>query len=264
MAAGHTTPLIKDAQPNAVTRLQALQLYYSYATQQISAAVAGVPEASMALYYLGRIQPYLGESVDRPAVLADPKAMAIEQAAVLVDAQNYRAANELGVLLCGCGQLEAARKALAYSASICRRPEVLQNLAIVYKRLGDEPGAASMIALAKQQQGRTVPVASDAAAPKPLIYLVDHKTFDSDGPSPSAGSPVPPAPQSPASNQLRYGARPVTRRHRPHRGRRARPSWCNPSPGISSRRANTSDRRERSRCPNTTCALMTRSVSFSA
>ena len=204
MAAGHTTPLIKDAQPNAVTRLQALQLYYSYATQQISAAVAGVPEASMALYYLGRIQPYLGESVDRPAVLADPKAMAIEQAAVLVDAQNYRAANELGVLLCGCGQLEAARKALAYSASICRRPEVLQNLAIVYKRLGDEPGAASMIALAKQQQGRTVPVASDAAAPKPLIYLVDHKTFDSDGPSPSAGSPVPPAPQSPASNQLRY------------------------------------------------------------
>jgi polysaccharide biosynthesis/export protein len=206
LAAGHTTPLIKDALPNTVTRLQALQLYYSYATQQISAAVAGVPEASMALYYLGRIQPYLGESVDRPAVLADPKAMALEQAAVLVDPQNYRAANELGVLLCGCGQLEASRKALAYSASICRRPEVLQNLAIVYKRLGDDPGAASMIALAKQQQGRTVPVASDAAAPKPLIYLVDHKTFESDGPTPSAANPVPPAPQNAASNQLHYGA----------------------------------------------------------
>lgn len=206
LAAGHSTPLIKDAQPNAVTRLQALQLYYSYATQQLSAAVAGVPEASMALYYLGRIQPYLGESIDRPAVLAEPKAMAIEQAAVLVDSQNYRAANELGVLLCGCGQLEAARKALAYSASICRRPEVLQNLAIVYKRLGDEPGAASMVALAKQQEGRVVPSPSDAAAPKPLIYLVDHKTFENDGVSPSAGNPIPPAQQRPVSNQLQYAS----------------------------------------------------------
>jgi polysaccharide export outer membrane protein len=206
LAAGHSTPLIKDARPNTVTRLQALQLYYSYATQQISAAVAGVPEASMALYYLGRIQPYLGESVDRPAVLAEPKAMAIEQAAVLVDSQNYRAANELGVLLCSCGQLEASRKALAYSASICRRPEVLQNLATVYKRLGDEPGANSMQALAKQQQGRVPSSPSDAAAPKPLIYLVDHKTFESDGAGLSPGNSVPPAPLRPAGNQLQYGS----------------------------------------------------------
>jgi len=206
LAAGHATPLIKDARPNAVTRLQALQLYYSYATQQLSAAVAGVPEASMALYYLGRIQPYLGESVDRPALLAEPKAMAIEQAAVLVDPQNYRAANELGVLLCSCGQLEAARKALAYSASICRRPEVLQNLALIYKRLGDEPGANSMQALARQQQGRVPASPSDAAAPKPLVYLVDHKTFEGDGASPSATNPVPPAPERPVGNSLRYTA----------------------------------------------------------
>jgi polysaccharide biosynthesis/export protein len=206
LAAGHSTPLIKDGRPNTVTRLQALQLYYSYATQQLSAAVAGVPEASMALYYLGRIQPYLGESVDRPAVLAEPKAMALEQAAVLVDPQNYRAANELGVLLCSCGQLEAARKALAYSASICRRPEVLQNLALIYKRLGDEPGASSMQALAKQQQGRVASSPSDAAAPKPLIYLVDHKTFESDVADPSSGNAVPPAPQRPVGNQLQYGS----------------------------------------------------------
>ena len=61
----------------------------------------------MALYYLGRLQPYLGESLDRAALLADPKSMALQQAAMLVDPQNYRAANELGVLLVHCGQLDA-------------------------------------------------------------------------------------------------------------------------------------------------------------
>ncbi len=264
LAAGHATPLIKDARPNAVTRLQALQLYYSYATQQLSAAVAGVPEASMALYYLGRIQPYLGESVDRPALLAEPKAMAIEQAAVLVDPQNYRAANELGVLLCSCGQLEAARKALAYSASICRRPEVLQNLALIYKRLGDEPGANSMQALARQQQGRVPASPSDAAAPKPLVYLVDHKTFEGDGASPSATNPVPPAPRRRSATRFDTQHRPRTRRRPPPRGLRARPNWCSRFPGTSSPRANTSDRPERSRCPSITSASTTRSGSFSA
>jgi polysaccharide biosynthesis/export protein len=206
LAAGHLTPLIKDAKPNSVSRLQALQLYYSYATNQLAVAVAGVPEASMALYYLGRIQPYLGDSIDRTAVLAEPKAMAIEQAAVLADSQNYRAANELGVLLVNCGQLEPARKALAYSASLCRRPEVLQNLAIVYRRLGDEPGAASMLSLAKQEQRTSSVVSADAAAPKSLIYLVDHKTFDGEGSNPANGNPVSPASPKTAANNLQFGA----------------------------------------------------------
>jgi polysaccharide biosynthesis/export protein len=208
LAAGHVTPLLKESKPNTVTRLQALQLYYSYATNQLASAVGGVPEASMALYYLGRIQPYLGPSVDRPAALAEPKAMALEQAALLVDPQNYRAANELGVLLASCGQLEPARKALAYSASISRRPEVLQNLAMIYKRLGDEPGAASMLALATQQKRAGVTPASDPQAPKPLIYLVDHKTFEGDSATAAnAGAPPPaPAPPANADNRLQYRA----------------------------------------------------------
>ena len=200
LAAGHSTPLIKNAKPNAVTRLQALQLYYSYATSQLSAAVGGVPEASMALYYLGRLQPFLGESIDRTAVLAEPKAMALQQAAVLADPQNYRAANELGVLLVRCGQLEHARKALAYSASIRRRPEILQNLAIVYKRLGDEPGAASISALAQEEEHHPADGPADAGA-RPLIYLVDHKTFEGETataapPDPDCPTPAPKMAQS--------------------------------------------------------------------
>jgi polysaccharide biosynthesis/export protein len=206
LAAGHSTPLIKFGRPNSVTRLQALQLYYSYATSQLAAAVAGVPEASMALYYLGRMQPYLGESIDRAALLADAKSMALQQAAMLVDAQNYRAANELGVLLVHCGQLEQARKALDYSASICHRPEVLQNLAIVYRRLGDEAGAASLTAMAKEGQRRAAEGQSDPST-RSMVYLVDHKTFD------GGTSDTPASTETPASaivktadNRLQYGS----------------------------------------------------------
>jgi polysaccharide biosynthesis/export protein len=209
LAAGHSTPLIKCGKPNAVTRLQALQLYYSYATSQLAAAVGGVPEASMALYYLGRLQPYLGESLDRAALLADPKSMALQQAAMLVDPQNYRAANELGVLLVHCGQLEQARKALAYSASLSRRPEVLQNLAIVYKRLGDEPGAASIMTLAKEGQRRAAEAPSDPST-RSMVYLVDHKTFDGENSATAPTSdPALASPIKTADNRLQYPPQPT-------------------------------------------------------
>ncbi len=101
LASSHVTPILKEGHRGSVTRLQALQLYYSYATAQFSAAVGGIPEAANAIYYLGRLQPFLGGSVERNALLAEPKALALEQAALSVDPRNYRAANELGVLLRG-------------------------------------------------------------------------------------------------------------------------------------------------------------------
>ena len=140
----------------------------------------------MALYYLARLQPFLGDGVYRAAVLAEPKAIALQQAAILVDPKNYRAANELGVLLADCGQLEASRKAFLYSASISRRSEILQNLAAVYKRLGDEPEAASVAAMACEEQRRRESFADQSASP-PFIYLVDQKTFAGDTPALSSG-----------------------------------------------------------------------------
>src|SRR5579862_345375 len=89
LAISHSTPVLRRERRDGVTRLQALQLYYSYATSQLASAVGSVPEASMALYHLGRLQPFLGQSIERTAVLAEPKALAIEQAAVLVDPQNF-------------------------------------------------------------------------------------------------------------------------------------------------------------------------------
>ncbi len=197
-ARAHVTPLLKDAPGDTVTRLQALQLYYSYATSQLAAAVGGVPEASTALYYLARLQPFLGRGAERTAVLAEPKALAIQQAAVLVDSDNFRAANDLGVLLARCGQFEQARRAFLYSASIERRPEVFENLAVVYKRVGDDPDAFSMARMAEDERRRR---GSLSLPPKnrPLVYWVDHKTFAGETGSADA-SLLPPAPKMAGTN----------------------------------------------------------------
>ena len=173
-AAGHATPVIKFARQKSVTRLQALGLYYSYATTQLAASVGGVSEASAALFYLGRLQPFLSEDVDRPVLLAEPKALALQQAALVVDRTNYRAANELGVLFAACGQLESARKALLYGVSLTDRPEIARNLTIVDNRLGRKPEANA----ARDPQGARP---SSQPTGRPMIYLVDHKAFADEG-----------------------------------------------------------------------------------
>jgi polysaccharide export outer membrane protein len=197
LAVSHVTPILKQSGPLTITRLQALQLYYSYATAQFAAAVGGIPEASNAIYYLGRLQPFLGGSVDRNAVLGEPKALALEQAALSIDPRNFRAANELGVILARCGQLEPARKALLYSASIERHPEIFQNLAYVYRELGDRSDARSMLTLAAEER-RLAGGHSRSGAP-PLVYLVDHKTFAGETPiAEGDGQSPPPAPAADA------------------------------------------------------------------
>ncbi|HEV8066924.1 MAG TPA: polysaccharide biosynthesis/export family protein [Planctomycetaceae bacterium] len=196
LAVSHVTPILKQSRPLTITRLQALQLYYSYATTQFAAAVGGIPEASNAIYYLGRLQPFLGGSVDRNAVLGEPKALALEQAALSVDPRNFRAANELGVILARCGQLEPARKALLYSASIERHPEIFQNLAHVYRELGDRTDAQSMLTLAAEE--RRLESGRSRSGVPPLVYLVDHKTFA--GETPIAGSDGQSPPPAPAAD----------------------------------------------------------------
>ncbi len=229
LASSHVTPILKEAHRGSVTRLQALQLYYSYATSQFSAAVGGIPEAANAIYYLGRLQPFLGGSVERNALLAEPKALALEQAALSVDPRNYRAANELGVLLARCGQYEPARKALLYSASIERHPEIFQNLAYVYSQMGDRSDAQSMQTLANEE--RRLHVGGSSTAPQ-LVYLVDHKTFAGDAPVTRAGGTMeaPPPPPPPGSRAEARALEPTYEAPAPAATQYAAPPVAAPGP----------------------------------
>lgn len=178
-ASRHLTPVLKASGNTNVSRLHALQLYYTYATSQLMTAAGEVPEASAALSYLGRLQLYLHDGVDRNAALAEPRALAYHQAAVLVDRKNYRAANELGVVLARRGQLDSAKSALLYSAGVEPRPESLKNLSMVYHKLGDKLSAESALARANTMSQRVQQASfSQASTGDSPIYWVDHPTFE--------------------------------------------------------------------------------------
>ena len=76
--------------------------------------------------------------------------MVFYQAALLVYPRNYMAANDLGVLLAQGGHYADARKILEYSIAVRPQSTGWQNLAVVYRQLGQ----ATLAAQAAQQAAR--------------------------------------------------------------------------------------------------------------
>jgi tetratricopeptide (TPR) repeat protein len=136
LATTHHTPVLKNVDVAHMTRAEALQRYHSYATQQLAFAGGHSGIASSALYGLGRAESVTTAGASSRNPLGAPNAMALYQAALLVDPQNYMAANELGVLMARFGDLPGAADQLEHSLSIKPRVETWHNLAIAYERMG--------------------------------------------------------------------------------------------------------------------------------
>lgn len=134
LIAAHQTPVLKHSDLSNLTPLVALQRYYTYAQQQLIVAGGGQATASVALYGLGRLQT-IGNEEDADEVA--PQAMVFHQAALMVDPMNYKAANELGVLLARFGQYGQARDMLVHSVRVRPQPESWHNLAEVHEQLGE-------------------------------------------------------------------------------------------------------------------------------
>jgi tetratricopeptide (TPR) repeat protein len=167
----HRTPVLKDAPKEDLTPITALQRYYTFAQEQLAAAVENEPAASQALYGMGKVQTTLQST--RTATVADgPKAIALHQAALIVDNRNFMAANELGVLMARCGRYDAARAALAHSVSIAPQPAVWRNLAAVHDQLGETTLAANARAAASNTAPTTTIYDGSPAMPqKPVMWL---------------------------------------------------------------------------------------------
>lgn len=142
LAATHQTPVLRNVDTTRMTRAEVLQLYHSYATQQLAFAGGRSAIASSALYGLGRAEciNLAGAGTRNP--LGAPNAMALYQAAIVVDPQNYRASNELGVLMARYGDLDGASGQLVHSLSVKPQVETWHNLAVVYRRMGQPEKAA--------------------------------------------------------------------------------------------------------------------------
>jgi tetratricopeptide (TPR) repeat protein len=136
--AGHRTPVLKEVDPSTLTPLVALQRYYTFAQERLAFAAGQEGPGSAALYGLGKLTTVMAENSPDERRLHAPKAMALYQAALVVDSHNHRAASELGVLLASFGQLEAAKRVLVHSAELAPRAETWHNLSVVHERLGEQ------------------------------------------------------------------------------------------------------------------------------
>jgi tetratricopeptide (TPR) repeat protein len=136
LVASHITPVLKKADNAQTTSLAALKSYLTYAQQQFAIAADGEMSGSMALRGLGRLHEELAKNQNSDVQAAAPKAVALYQAALLVAPTNFMAANDLGVMLARAGNLDDARMILEHGAATARESTILNNLALVYQRLG--------------------------------------------------------------------------------------------------------------------------------
>jgi len=145
--AGHRTPVMRDLPRDAVeayTVIRIQQEYYAFAQDRLLQAVGHHSDASQAFYALARLQDAICKGPGGKPRASGPRSLLLHRLALMTDEQNYKAANEIGVLLTHYGMLEEARRALIHSLSLAERPQSLFNLSVVLERLGDRQAAAEL------------------------------------------------------------------------------------------------------------------------
>jgi hypothetical protein len=167
---GHQTPVLKSAA--GVSPLQAQQAYYVFAQEQLAACATGVPIGSAALTGLGRLSGLMASEPKPLTHNGNAAGVVCLQAALIVDANNAVAANELGVFLARQGRLAEARGWLAHSVAIQPRRESCSNLAVVCRELGE--GALAARAIQESTELARRETAAGAAA---RVRWVDPKVF---------------------------------------------------------------------------------------
>jgi tetratricopeptide (TPR) repeat protein len=137
IVAMHESRIITEAEASMLTPIAAMQKYFQYATEQISAAAGNSVVAADALYAMGKLlqtsssEDPAGKPIDRA------KAMVMFQAALAANAEDYRSANELGVLMAHNGRWEMARDLFAQSLKIHKTAEAWLNIAEAHEQLGE-------------------------------------------------------------------------------------------------------------------------------
>lgn len=194
MIVGHRTPVLHGSSTAGLTPMAALQCYFTFAQEQLGAAVDREVAGSIALYGLGKLHKVLSEQYTVSVAGARPKAMVFYQAALLVNVENHLASNDLGVLLAQAGRYEDARMALEHSLALHQGSTGWHNLAMVYQQLGQGDLARRAAWLAQEsRQKELTQVAQAASGSQQPVAWVDPQAF-----AQAAGQTLPTAPSAPA------------------------------------------------------------------
>lgn len=191
IVATHQTSVLKQGDIQGMPALLAMQRYYVFAQQRLVAASGGAPVASKAMYAMGKLHMALADSESQNELEA-AKAMTFLQAAMMVDASNHAAANELGVMLARFGHLREARDLLRHSARVHPTQETWKNLEIVHQRLGEDQLAERARMEWQRQRSSAPPVVAGNAG---TVQWVAPEAFA----GPPSGTLPPPAAAPPAA-----------------------------------------------------------------
>ncbi len=153
--------------------IQAMQRYFAFAQHQMNVAAGQNVVAAEALFCLGKLHTSVVQADPTSSRLDVAKAIVFHQSALACDRNNFRSANELGVLMARSGRLAEARDMLKKSLVISPGPEAWSNLAKVHERLG-EP---KMAALAKSELNRAL-----NSQPGSGIQWVNAQAFNANAP----------------------------------------------------------------------------------
>ena len=176
--AGHRTPVMRGLSREALeacTVIRIQQEYYSFAQDRLLQAVGHHSDASQAFYALARLQDAVCKGPGGKPRASGPRSLLLLRLALITDEQNYKAANEIGVLLTRYGMLAEARLALIHSLSLSERPQSLYNLSVVLERLGDHQAAAELRSRSKDLNHGASLRASEIAR---NVYWTKPEEFD--------------------------------------------------------------------------------------
>jgi tetratricopeptide (TPR) repeat protein len=187
IVSGHRTQILKQ-EDQAISTLVAARRYYTYAQEQLAGAAGGEARSSIALYGLGKAATITGDGAPAEKMEWTAQAMVLHQAALMADRGNFRAANELGVILARNGDWRHARNLLVHSVRLSPHPSTFRNLAVAHTRLGETQlaAAASQQAIALESTGRH--------SRGPAVQWVDPVTFA--GSAPPSNAVMPPVAQN--------------------------------------------------------------------
>lgn len=133
----HETRLISAEQAKSFSAISAMQVYCQFAAEQISESVGASMVAGETLHAMGKLMIAATRLNQGAESMHLPKSMVMYQAALSANPQDYRSANELGVLMAESGQWQTARDLFARSLLIHKTAEAWQNIAHVHETLGE-------------------------------------------------------------------------------------------------------------------------------
>ena len=197
----HATPVLKN-NSTKTNSLEAMRRYMTFAQEKLASAEGKEIAGSMALHAMGKLHTALSQKKNAIIVAADAKAVVYFQASLLVYPKNYMAANDLGVLLAKSGRYSDARAMIEHSLSLCPQSTGWQNLAVIYRQLGDASkaqqanGYAFTLRQAEDARRRNLSATSNDS-----VRWTDPQTFaqtSTNTPNAFGAAPMPATAKSPA------------------------------------------------------------------